>query len=371
VPAVSDCAPTRGAARHLRHPPQPPPELAKLELDSGFVSSLGSPSSPAPLKQKLRYPKEHRSAPAGGAIEDERLSREFAGLNVQREEPLSPEEARTWESRYVAALEEAFRGDEDGDTHLHLAIIYGFCRVSECLVRLAPHPNFLNLRNSYLQTPLHLAALTGQAELCRHLVVAGADTSRRDRHGNTALHIACGSADHACVHALTADVLAEESRRYGSSASAESPPPPPPLNDWNYQGLSCLHLAVMAGDQILVAHLVAHGADVSAAEGKSGRTSLHLAAEAGNAEMLQLLALACCADVNAVTYGGASSYQLALRNAQRDVAELLATLGAKCQEMAESEDSEMSDSDSEMQLLKTEDLFADVRLGGRPLLAAP
>jgi len=127
----------------------------------------------------------------------------------------------------------------------------------------------------------------------------------------------------------------------------------------------------MAGDQILVAHLVAHGADVSAAEGKSGRTSLHLAAEAGNAEMLQLLALACCADVNAVTYGGASSYQLALRNAQRDVAELLATLGAKCQEMAESEDSEMSDSDSEMQLLKTEDLFADVRLGGRPLLAAP
>lgn len=35
--------------------------------------------------------------------------------------------------------------------HLHLAIIYGFREVAEMLIRLVPHPNFVSLKNSYLQ----------------------------------------------------------------------------------------------------------------------------------------------------------------------------------------------------------------------------
>ncbi|XP_037078063.1 NF-kappa-B inhibitor cactus-like [Pollicipes pollicipes] len=265
--------------------------------------------------------------------------------------------------------DEAFRGDEDGDTHLHLAIIYEYAGVAECLVRLVPHPDFLNLRNSYMQTPLHLAALTGQAALCRHLVVAGADTNHRDRHGNTPLHLACERADRRCVQALTAPVSACETRLAAPRYALPPAAPPPPLDEWNYQGLSCLHLATLAGDLELVAHLVSHGADVAVLEGKSGRTPLHLAVETGNIPMLRLLTEACGADVTAATYGGLSCYQLALLNARLDVAELLESLGAAREQLPDS-DPELSDSETEL-FLKPEDFFSDIRIGGQPLLARP
>ena len=104
---------------------------------------------------------------------------------------------------------------------------------------------------------------------------------------------------------------------------------------------------MLTGDLQLVAHLVAHGANVACMEGKSGRTPLHLAVEAGNTAMLQFLAKMCGADVRATTYGGLSSYQLALLNARLDVAELLGSLGAASDALPES-DVDISDSESEV-----------------------
>ena len=112
-------------------------------------------------------------------------------------------------------------------------------------------------------------------------------------------------------------------------------------------GLSCLHLAALTGDLQLVAHLVAHGADVACMEGKSGRTALHLAVEAGDIGLLRFLARGCGADVRATTYGGLNSYQLALLNARLDVAEVLESLGAARAALPES-DVELSDSESEV-----------------------
>lgn len=42
-----------------------------------------------------------------------------------------------------------------------------------------------------LQTPLHLAIITEQAEIAEKLLQAGCDPEIRDYRGNTALHIAC------------------------------------------------------------------------------------------------------------------------------------------------------------------------------------
>lgn len=115
VSAVADCAPhpqTRGAlVRPLRM-------ASKQNLDSGFVSGLLSPCdalSPPVLEGKLRYPKEaaarHQQLGAGAE-----LSAEFSGLRVEELGPISEQERSELDDRYLKLLNEAFHGDDDGDT---------------------------------------------------------------------------------------------------------------------------------------------------------------------------------------------------------------------------------------------------------------
>jgi len=400
--AVGDCAPVaRGASTRLPplHHPYPS-QHGKQQLDSGLVdsgylsshtflsdeglskSSLSSgpleplpgspPHSPVAGCPKTDAPRLDSgvdlSGLVSGELSGEVLSRELTELSLQDESELSETERDQWQQRYTDTLSEAFQADEDGDTHLHLAIIYGFRKVAECLIRLVPHQNFLNLRNSYMQTPLHLAVLTGDAALTRHLLVAGADLSWPDRHGNTPLHLACQRADRACVHALTEPPSAEEMRqaatRYPCRPAAVAADQ---LDQWNYQGLSCLHQAILSRDLQVTAHLICHGANVNVTEGKSGRTPLHLAAETGDIELLRfLLEVGCGTDVRALTYAGRSAYQLAVLNGRQDVAELLLLLGAERAQPADDDMDSSSDSDSES-LVKSEDIYTDIRIRGQPL----
>ena len=115
VQAVADCAPapTRGTALFPRPRPAPvklPPRTPVL--DSGFISGHLSPTTPPAAA--YRYPKEAAARPLAGEATS-RLSVQLSGL--QLEEPaLEGRERAAWERRYIALLEEAFRGDEDGDT---------------------------------------------------------------------------------------------------------------------------------------------------------------------------------------------------------------------------------------------------------------
>jgi ankyrin repeat protein len=54
----------------------------------------------------------------------------------------------------------------------------------------------------YLQTPLHLAVLTGNAEIAQMLISFGAQPSVKDRNGNTALHLAVLHGNLDCVKAI-------------------------------------------------------------------------------------------------------------------------------------------------------------------------
>jgi hypothetical protein len=65
------------------------------------------------------------------------------------------------------------------------------------------------------QTPLHLAVLTQQHHIVRALLVAGASPDSRDRHGNTALHLASDQGLTKCVHALLQPVTVEETSNSG------------------------------------------------------------------------------------------------------------------------------------------------------------
>lgn len=57
----------------------------------------------------------------------------------------------------------------------------------------------------------------------------------------------------------------------------------------NYDGHTCLHLAVLGGYKRIVDILLQSGADVNVGDGKSGATALHLAARGNREEIISLL----------------------------------------------------------------------------------
>uniref|UniRef100_A0AAV2KFX7 E2 ubiquitin-conjugating enzyme n=1 Tax=Knipowitschia caucasica TaxID=637954 RepID=A0AAV2KFX7_KNICA len=83
--------------------------------------------------------------------------------------------------------------NEDGDSGLHLAVLHSQQEALQSLTQvlsLFSTEKLLNMRNHLYQTPLHLAVLTQQKEAVDTLLLAGADPTLTDRHGNTPLHLA-------------------------------------------------------------------------------------------------------------------------------------------------------------------------------------
>ncbi|XP_018338421.1 PREDICTED: nuclear factor NF-kappa-B p105 subunit-like isoform X3 [Trachymyrmex septentrionalis] len=135
--------------------------------------------------------------------------------------------------------------DDDGDTQLHIAIMQGYVEAALILIRLAPHPYLLNIYNDDWQSSLHLAVLTNQSLIVRRLILAGADPSLRNFHGNTALHLACMNGDLACAKALTDPLSPME--RNNLIPGQIVPALPQNLEQRNYSGEMCLHLAATNG----------------------------------------------------------------------------------------------------------------------------
>lgn len=59
-------------------------------------------------------------------------------------------------------------------SQLHLAIINEIPHIIWAIIRLAPAPWLLDLKNDDAQAPIHLAALTRQSNVVRRLVISGA-----------------------------------------------------------------------------------------------------------------------------------------------------------------------------------------------------
>ncbi|XP_052123627.1 NF-kappa-B inhibitor cactus-like [Frankliniella occidentalis] len=108
---------------------------------------------------------------------------------------------------------------------LHCAVIQGFIEAVYALIHVAPEPFALDIQNDDCQTALHLAVLTGQAGVARRLLVAGASLSPRDRHGNTALHMASAEGNLEVLKALLEPLPSR-------------PPRPLELDQRNYDGKS-------------------------------------------------------------------------------------------------------------------------------------
>ncbi|XP_055915823.1 NF-kappa-B inhibitor cactus [Eupeodes corollae] len=222
----------------------------------------------------------------------------------------------------MAPWEIYYQQNNEGDTQLHLACITGHVEVVAALIRMAPHPCLFNIQNDEAQTSLHLAVIYGQPKILRMLLIAGAEPTARDRHGNTPLHLACISGDTQCVKALTIPISASEineaHRSYGHLSSDKTTSYldcarlPADLEIRNYDGERCVHLAAQGGHIDILRHLVWFGADINAREGKSGRTSLHIAIECCNEVLANFLLEECSTlNIETETYAGLTAYQVA------------------------------------------------------------
>lgn len=234
-----------------------------------------------------------------------------------------------WKLKYLSIIQEAFSTDADGDTHLHLAIFYGLNEIAECFIDLVPDSRYLNIANNMRQTPLHIAVLIGESCLVRHLLLAGADCAGRDCHGNTALHYACSQADRACVQALTEPMSVSESvGQFGARADNTRLPLlnnklMAHVDEWNYEGMTCLHLAVLSGDIEIVCQLVCHGASTEIPDGRAGRSALQLSIESRRQQIARILLVSCGACAHSCNYAGQNSRKLATEAGWHELARLM------------------------------------------------
>ena len=226
-----------------------------------------------------------------------------------------------------------YRQDEDGDTLLHIAIINLDAEAAAYFIGSSPSPDWLNIRNKLSQNPLHVTVLTNQIPIARQLVVAGVDINARDRHGNTAFHLACRDGLSNIVRALLKPVSFDEQQNNNYIIPLENIHGRTNLNLLNFEGLSCLHLAAANNHIAIIKILLQNGAHVNIKEEKSGRTILHEAAFNGSLELVRLLVIldkSC--DLNAKTYDGLTPFDLARARGHWAVVAELAKLETEAEE---------------------------------------
>ncbi|KAM4674485.1 nuclear factor NF-kappa-B p105 subunit isoform 2-T2 [Amazona ochrocephala] len=204
--------------------------------------------------------------------------------------------------------------DDNGDNVLHLAIIHLHTKLVKDLLEVMADLNYnyiINMRNDLYQTPLHLAVITKQAEVVEDLLKAGADVSLLDRHGNSVLHLAAAEGDEKILSLLL------KHKKMSTMVDLSSG-----------EGLSAIHMVVMANSMSCLKQLIAAGVNINAQEQKSGRTALHLAVEQENIPLAGCLLLEGDADVDSTTYDGTTPLHIAAGRGSTKLTAVLKAAGA-------------------------------------------
>ncbi|XP_061700889.1 nuclear factor of kappa light polypeptide gene enhancer in B-cells inhibitor, alpha b [Syngnathoides biaculeatus] len=235
-------------------------------------------------------------------------------------------------SASVAAEEPQWKTQvtEDGDTLLHLAIIHEAKEYIRKIIELSKNTDFLDVQNDQRQTPLHLAVITNQSDVCQGLLANGCDPTLVDDSGDMPIHIVCRQGNLLCFSVLTQFCRPEHLQTMMAAC--------------NYQGQNCLHLASVHGFLSLVENLVDLGADVNSKEQRNGRSGLHLAVDQQNLALVKLL-LKKGADANLLTFGGHTPFHLTYGRGNDDIKKELFSLTRP--DLRELPDSESDDSDDE------------------------
>lgn len=158
--------------------------------------------------------------------------------------------------------------DIQGFTALHCAATHA-SGLEAMKALLEKKPDLVNLRNAFGGMALHSAAAEGCLHSAVELVKRGADINAQQGDGNTALILAVHPSKRQDIAAFLAEAGADVSRK-------------------NNLGLSALHYAAMNNMPSLCDLLLRKGSFVDS-RCDAGRTPLHLAAAEGNEEVARLL----------------------------------------------------------------------------------
>ncbi|KAI9667744.1 MAG: hypothetical protein M1821_000561 [Bathelium mastoideum] len=193
-------------------------------------------------------------------------------------------------------------------TALHCAVVKdASTRIVELLLDKGVS---IGARTTWMDTPLHLAAINSRIESIELLLARKADVSSRNFwNGNTPLHVAARAASRS--EALKCLL------KHGANIDAK-----------NSKGQTALHLAAQGTDAASVKLLLDYGANVNIKSNRGGYP-LHSAAKRANPNMIQLL-LAHGADTNAANEKGQTALDklLVSKIESSEAAQLLQPTGA-------------------------------------------
>ncbi|XP_071105461.1 uncharacterized protein [Haliotis cracherodii] len=153
--------------------------------------------------------------------------------------------------------------DKEGNSALHLACGGG----NKAIVQHLVSPSNINTRGQNGLTPVMMAAVKGHQSVFDLLVSKQAALTLVDKHGNSALHLACLGGNKAIVQHLVS---------------------PSNINTRGQNGWTPVVIAALLGHQNVFDLLVSKQADLTLVD-NDGENILHLACEGNNKDIIQYL----------------------------------------------------------------------------------
>ena len=219
-----------------------------------------------------------------------------------------------------------FSPDCDGDTKLHLVIIFLLENVAMTIIDSVNDYSMLDMQNKLFQTPLMLAVLLDMPKLARRLMSCGVEIDLRDYTGNTALHIACRKRNTKMAELLMTPIRHEEVTKNKSEIPYRRIPQD--LSIRNFEGETCVEIAFKNKDIELFDLLLDNGANVDKRCLKTGRTLLYKACLTGDIDIVKYLIRKTC-NINMRAYDGSTPFDAARASGHWQIAAILAERGAE------------------------------------------